>query len=99
MFQLGSISSYVDRLLEKIKVESKMELEKKDPTKSALLSIKISIGRALEELADHEGMRKLLKTFTYFNETNMSQELLVACAETYIADFEMVSFAIISTIV
>lgn len=93
----------MERLLEKIKIQSKVDSATKhsksklesgtqDPNKSALIAIKISIERILEELLNHEALMKLIKTFTYFDETNMSQELLVACAETYQPDFAMVCF-------
>lgn len=88
LLQFGNTSSYVDRLIESIKVETKTATQ--DPNKSALIAIKISIERALEELANPKQLRKLLKMLSYLAEKNLSPHLLVACAETYIPDMAMV---------
>ena len=90
LLQFGNTSSYVDRLIESIKVETKTATQ--DPNKSALIAIKISIERALEELANPKQLRKLLKMLSYLAEKNLSPHLLVACAETYIPDMAMVWF-------
>lgn len=77
----------MDKLIDKIKVESRSV---NDRNSSALIAIKISIERLLKELLHPQKSKMLIKTLTYFDERNMSQELLIACAEIHQPQFEVV---------
>ena len=83
----------METFLRNIQTNSLRQSVKRDSNSSALIAIKVSIERILVDSRDkRDKLLQLLKTFTYFDEKNLSTELIVACAEAYQSDFEMVGF-------
>ena len=82
--------NYAQELLKQIKTEAGWKSGKTAPIDSAVIAIKIIIERLLEDVSPSEESKRLIKTLTYFSNSNLSQELLVACAETFHPDFEKV---------
>ena len=84
----------MDELLDNIREETRSMLANgnNDSNNSILIAINISINRLLEELSYPNQSKQLIQTLVSFDERNMSKELLVACAETYITDFRQVGF-------
>ena len=89
---MGDSSAYVEKLLDRITTDCRLESVQDDPNSSALIVIKISIERILDELPNRSKLMQLIKTFTYFDEKNLSTELVVACAEAYQSHFATVRF-------
>ncbi|XP_067943918.1 uncharacterized protein [Watersipora subatra] len=83
--QVDDEAEIVRNLLRDIKIQAEALVEsgRERRMDSALIAIKISIERLVKELPFPEVSIKLIKTLPMFNEKNLTMELLVSCAETY----------------
>ncbi|XP_067944052.1 uncharacterized protein [Watersipora subatra] len=84
--QVDDEAEIVRNLLRDIRVQAEALVESGQERRenSVLFAIKISIERLVTELPFPDVTMKVIKTLPMFNEKNLTIELLVSCAETYI---------------